>query len=73
MESKEFVIYRQGCTLYRVPKHLSETHEQAFQRAILLSKLEKTQMTDAVKWSVASAQQLKNNMGSNIQKNWNLS
>lgn len=56
-------MYRQGSMLYRVPKHSSETHEQAFQRAILLSKLETMNASVAVKWSLASAQQLKNQYG----------
>jgi hypothetical protein len=62
MDSKEYAIFRQGGILYRVPKHSAETHEDAFQKAVLLSKLN-TSHSSQVKWSIVSAQHLKKQYG----------
>jgi hypothetical protein len=63
MESKEYVVFRHVGMIYRVPKHSAETHEQAFQKAILLSKMESISLSSQVKWSIVCAQQLKKNYG----------
>jgi len=62
MNSKEYVVVRQGTRIYRVPKHPAETHEQAFQKAMLLSKMDNT-LSNQVKWSIVCAQQMKKKYG----------
>lgn len=63
MESKEYTVVRKGGIIYRVPKHPAETHEQAFQKAILLSKMESKELSNSIKWSIVCAQQLKKKYG----------
>lgn len=62
MNSKEYVVIRRGSKIYRVPKHPAETHEQAFQKALLLSTMDNS-LSSQVKWSIVCAQQMKKKYG----------